>query len=200
MQTRLFLIMAVVVAACEAPRASTTVRPGDIIFHTSRSSQSQAIQLATHSPYSHMGLVLYRSGRPFVLEAAGKVQFTPLDDWVARGVDGKFVVKRLKDARVLAAPDKLRRLEMAAEAFLGRPYDPYFEWSDDRVYCSELVWKAYDRSLGIQLGRLASLSTFDLSSDAVKQKLSERYGRDIAMNEPVISPGAMFESPLLVGR
>src|SRR5262245_43284866 len=198
MQTRLFLIMAVVVAACEAPRASTTVRPGDIIFHTSRSSQSQAIQLATHSPYSHMGLVLYRSGRPFVLEAAGKVQFTPLDAWVARGVGGKYAVKRLRDAGALASPAGLRRLQVAAEAFLGRPYDPYFEWSDDRIYCSELVWKAYDRGLGIRLGKLASLSTFDLSNDAVKRKLSERYGKNVPMDESVISPAAMFESPLLV--
>jgi hypothetical protein len=144
-----------------------------------------------------MGLVVFRSGRPFVLEAAGKVQFTPLDAWVARGANGRYVVKRLKDRSVLASPAKLHRLEEAAESLLGRPYDPYFEWSDDRIYCSELVWKAYDRDLGIQLGQLARLDTFDLSSAAVKQKLSERYGSEIPMNESVISPAAMFESPLL---
>jgi hypothetical protein len=32
-------------------------RNGDIIFHTSRSAQSVAIQLATQSRYSHMGIV-----------------------------------------------------------------------------------------------------------------------------------------------
>jgi len=30
---------------------------GDIIFQTSRSSQSKAIQLATNSKYSHMGII-----------------------------------------------------------------------------------------------------------------------------------------------
>lgn len=33
---------------------------GDIIFQTSLSSQSQAIQLATHSDYSHTGMIVIR--------------------------------------------------------------------------------------------------------------------------------------------
>lgn len=45
--------------AATAPLA-TTLREGDLIFHTSLSAQSQAIQLATHSPYSHCGL-LYKA-------------------------------------------------------------------------------------------------------------------------------------------
>src|SRR5262245_5809101 len=35
--------------------AAPAVRDGDLIFHTSRSAQSAAIQRATHSPYSHVG-------------------------------------------------------------------------------------------------------------------------------------------------
>lgn len=31
------------------------LRIGDLIFHTSRSNQSRAIQIATNSKYSHMG-------------------------------------------------------------------------------------------------------------------------------------------------
>src|SRR5437016_1986874 len=33
------------------------IRTGDIIFQTSLSSQSKAIQLATHSEYSHCGII-----------------------------------------------------------------------------------------------------------------------------------------------
>ena len=42
---------------------------GDIVFQISRSPQSRAIQLATHSPYSHMGIVFLRNKDIFVLEA-----------------------------------------------------------------------------------------------------------------------------------
>jgi Permuted papain-like amidase enzyme, YaeF/YiiX, C92 family len=60
---------------------ATPLRDGDIIFHTSRSAQSAAIQRATHSPYSHMGIVLYRDGKPFVFEAIATVRYTPLTNW-----------------------------------------------------------------------------------------------------------------------
>lgn len=56
-----FLILFLLILAA-APNNGSGEKPrnfeeGDIIFQTSMSSQSQAIQLATHSPYSHMGVL-----------------------------------------------------------------------------------------------------------------------------------------------
>ena len=159
--------------------------------------QSQAIQLATHSPYSHMGLILFRAGQPFVLEAISHVQLTPLKEWAARGEGGRYAVKRLRDDSVLKNPTNLAVLKEVALSFAGKPYDPYFEWTDDRLYCSELVWKSYERALGVQLGRLAPLTSFDLSSQLVKTAVAERYGEKVPVDEQVISPAAIFNSPLL---
>jgi len=144
-----------------------------------------------------MGLVLFRDGKPFVLEAMARVQFTPFVEWIHRGEESRYVVKRLRDPELLGDPAKLSALKRAALAFTGRPYDPYFEWSDDRIYCSELVWKAYDRGIGVQVGSLARLSTFDLSNLLVKTKLAERYGDKVPLDERVISPAAVFASPVL---
>ena len=45
-------------AACEPrPAALPPLQSGDLVFQTSRSRQSAAIQAATHSPLSHVGLV-----------------------------------------------------------------------------------------------------------------------------------------------
>jgi hypothetical protein len=175
-------------------RAATDLRDGDIIFHTSRSAQSAAIQRATHSPYSHVGVVLYREGKPYVFEAIATVRFTPLSDWTARGEGGRFVVKRLVHA---LTPEQVAKLQVAARQFEGKPYDLYFEWSDERIYCSELVWKMYERALGIRLGPLQKLREFDLSDPLVRAKMRERYGSQVPLDEPVISPGAQFDSPLL---
>ena len=60
-------------------------RNGDIIFHTSQSAQSVAIQRATHSPYSHMGIVYVEEGQPFVYEAVQPVKLARLEDWERRG-------------------------------------------------------------------------------------------------------------------
>ena len=74
------------------------LRDGDIIFQTSRSEQSTAIQKATHSQYSHMGIVFFRNGSPHVYEAIKTVQYTPLKKWIARGEGGHYVVRRLREA------------------------------------------------------------------------------------------------------
>jgi hypothetical protein len=84
------------------------------------------------------------------------------------------------------------------ERFKGKDYDIYFEWSDDKIYCSELVWKIYKEALGIEIGALQELREFDLSDNIVKSKMRERYGDKIPFDEKVISPGAMFDSEKLV--
>lgn len=179
-------------AACSF--AAEPLLDGDIIFQTSRSTQSLAIQRATHSPYSHVGLVFFRGGKPFVLEAIATVRYTPLAQWAARGAGGDYTVKRLKSP---PNADQARELRASAEKYLGKPYDLYFEWSDDRIYCSELVWKAYRDALGIELGTRQKLREFDLEDPLVETKMRERYGNAVPLNEPVISPGAQFESVLL---
>ncbi|HWU53649.1 MAG TPA: YiiX/YebB-like N1pC/P60 family cysteine hydrolase, partial [Tahibacter sp.] len=85
-------------APAAAQNASPALRDGDIIFQTSRSSQSAAIQRSTHSRYSHMGLILHRQGQPYVFEAVATVRFTPLAQWTARGAGGHYVIKRWRDA------------------------------------------------------------------------------------------------------
>src|SRR6185503_15298708 len=158
-----FLILAWISALCDAKAALPEVRDGDLIFQTSRSSQSLAIQRATGSPYSHMGLILYRNGKPYVFEAISTVRFTALDQWIARGDGHHFVVKRLRDAGKTLTPAASEKLRRAARVFEGRAYDLVFDWSDSQIYCSELVWKAYDRGLGIQIGRLQRVRDFTLS-------------------------------------
>jgi hypothetical protein len=184
-------------AAATAPIAAT-LHEGDLIFHTSLSAQSKAIQLATHSPYSHCGLLYKTNGEWQVFEAVQPVKLTPLARWVARGQGQHFVVKRLRDAQTALTPAALGRLRAAGQPMLGHQYDLAFEWSDERIYCSELIWKVYDRGLHRHLGKLQQLRDFDLSHPAVQAKLRERYGAQLPLSEPVISPASIFSSSELV--
>jgi len=186
------------VSSCSQSEASYVPQEGDIIFHTSRSSQSLAIQRATKSKLSHMGIITIRNGAPFVFEAVNPVKRTPLDQWIARGEQKRFVVKRLKDAPSVLTPAAIDKLKAVEKSLEGKPYDLTFAWSDDRIYCSELVWKIYDRALGIEIGKLQHLKDFDLEDPAVKAKLQERYGDAVPMEETVISPSSIYESERLV--
>jgi hypothetical protein len=171
---------------------------GDIIFQTSLSSQSQAIQLATHSKYSHMGIIYEENGNYYVFEAIQPVQLTKADKWIKRGKNGHFIVKRLKNSEIRLTNDVLKKMKAIGQEFEGKNYDLYFEWSDERVYCSELVWKIYKRALNIEIGKLQQIKDFDLSNPIVQSKMKERYGNNIPLNESVISPSQMYKSDELI--
>jgi hypothetical protein len=138
-----------------------------------------------------MGVVLLRNGELMVYEASATVRYTPLKAWIARGDGGRYVVKRLKGG---LTPAQKRKLRESAKGFDSKAYDLTFEWSDSRIYCSELVWKMYKRALGFEVGITQKLKDFDLTSEAVKAKMKERYGTRVPMDETVISPAAMFEA------
>ena len=169
---------------------------GDIIFQSSQSNQSKAIEQATNSPYSHVGIIFIKNGKPYVFEAASKVIYTPLDKWINRGKNKIYVIKRLKNHPL--SQQEITSLKQVAHKFENKPYDIWFGWDDKYIYCSELVWKIYNRALKLKIGQLQTIKDFNLSSPVVKQKLKERYGNNIPYQETVISPVAIFNSPLLI--
>lgn len=177
-----------------AQQIDTKLQNGDIIFQSTVSMQAQAIKQATHSQYSHCGMVLFENNKCYVLEAVQPVKQTPIEEFAARS-DGHYVVKRLKDQQILNS--NFTRLKNNASEYLGRNYDLFFSWDDRRIYCSELIWKSFHKSLNIDLGKLQQLKEMDLSSPLVKAILKQRYGEQIPYNDTVISPASIFESPLL---
>lgn len=171
-------------------------KSGDIIFHTSTSDQSLAIQEATNSSLSHMGIIYVKDGAPFVFEALGRPTLTPLQTWINRGKDGSYHVKRLRDAENYLTRSGLQQMLEVGETFRNKPYDSCFEWSDDAIYCSELVWKIFFRALGMRVGNLEVFSDFDLSSPVVQATIAKKNCR-MDPDEVVISPKSVFESELL---
>lgn len=174
-----------------------TLCDGDIIFQESTSSQCIAVQRATRSKYSHCGIIYIKGNKTYVYEAIQPVKVTPFDEWIQRGKRNHYVVKRLKKAEQFLTKEALTKMKEESEKFMGKNYDLTFEWSDDKIYCSELIWKIYKRALNIEVGKLQKLKDMDLTSTLVKEKLEERYGDNIPLDETVISPAAIFDSKLL---
>lgn len=177
---------------------TSKLEEGDIIFHESKSEQATAIKLATKSKYTHVGII-FKYGKTFkVLEAIEPVKITDLPKFIERGTNDHYVIKRISNAKTKLTPETIQKMKEYGNSLLGKHYDLYFEWSDDRIYCTELVWKLYDKFTGIQLGKLKTLRDFDLSSKPVQTLMKKRYGKNIPYAEPVISPVDMFQSNELV--
>jgi Permuted papain-like amidase enzyme, YaeF/YiiX, C92 family len=148
------------------------LRNGDIIFQTSRSSQSAAILLASASAYSHMGLIeIDSSGAPFVVEAVGPVKSTPLDTWIKRGLGGRIAIQRLNSLSAVAALNVLG----AAHKYDGLPYDLFFLSTKDQIYCSELVSLAYSEGASLSVGQIQKAKDLYLNNFAAKRLIEKRW-------------------------
>ncbi|PKA10458.1 peptidoglycan peptidase [Leptospira meyeri] len=177
---------------------SSDLMEGDIIFHESNSEQANAIKAATKSRYTHVGIIFKYDNEYKVLEAVEPVRITPLSFFIKRGQKNHYVIKRLKNREKALTNTTIQEMKQYGDSLLGRHYDIYFGWQDDRIYCTELVWKLYDKFTGKKLGDLKTLKDFDLSSPKVQYLMKKRYGNDIPYSEPVISPIDMFNSSELI--
>lgn len=196
-----FMAASLYALACPVSTLANDVyepRPGDLVFQISGSAQAEAVRLVTGATYGHVGIVFVNDGQVRILEAGGPgVHYSSFETFVNRTQDRSYVVKRLKESRTLISPESLARMQMHGEAFVGLRYDRVFSWTDAEMYCTELVWKIYERVLGVELGKLNKLGDFNLAHPGVQSILEERYGDTIPLEEIVISPAELFASDVL---
>jgi uncharacterized protein YycO len=220
--TRLFrsvgIFIAILVALVYTWLSLTTVlakdlpslKNGDIIFQTSRSSQSSAILLASMSAYSHMGIIEIGSdGAPFVVEAVGPVKSTPVDDWIKRGLGGRVAIKRLPTL----TPDQSQSILQAAHKFDGLPYDLFFMSTTDQIYCSELISLAFKNGASLTLGKTQKAKELYLDNFAAKRLIAKRWQKHPLcqtaqtanfvscyaqiLEQEIVTPDAIFNDPKL---
>jgi hypothetical protein len=184
-----FLALALGVGAL--PRTGPTLRTGDVVLQTSRSAMSGTIEIATRSPWSHVGIVEVGPRGPFVIEAVGPVKRTAWRKWRARGEGGRVLVLRPRDL----SPDDLARVASEARRELGKPYDPAYGWGDDAFYCSELVYKAFLRGTGAGVGRLERLG--DLRIGGLEAAIAARNGGKVPLDLQLVTPASIAADPRL---
>lgn len=162
--------------------SASKLKEGDIVFQTSKSSQSKYIILATRSQWSHCGVIIERPDGLYVLEAISTVSLTPYQQWVERG-KGKHVSMK----RYTEEPVKIK-----FSKYLGKPYDLAFKFNNGKWYCSELVYDIYKRQLGVELCKPRPVSDYVISGlDKVLSK------RGIDKDQLVVAPKDLYESELL---
>ena len=163
----------------------TDIREGDVIFHTSQSSQSPLIQIGTRSHITHCGIVVIKEGKPYVLETLKTLVLTPLDKFIVRGKDGKYWLKR---------SDK-EDIKIDYAHHLGKSYDFAFSFDNDIYYCSELVYDIYKRQLGIELCTPKQIGDYLILGTDKLDKIEEAMSRrGITKEQYAVAPVDIFES------
>ncbi len=184
------LIISIISSKYGQSIAPSLLKDGDVIFQTNIEGQGEAIMLATKSKFSHCGILFKTKNKWYVYEAIQPVQVNTLEAFIQRGDGRRYVIKRLKTKN----PLPIENMIAVAKTYMDKDYDLVFNWSDEEMYCSELVYKIYSKGAGIEICDKKYLKDYDLKNPIVKALMKERYGDKIPLDEMMIAPSTIFES------
>ena len=141
-QLAIIAVLSATLSGCAKPAATEepvvaaapsdyTPQLGDVLFQSlPHGPLIDAIEGATHSAYSHCGIVAPGAkGGWVVIEANGSVKETPLDAWIAQGREKSYAVYRYDPQY----SDKLPQVVAAARKWLGKPYDMHYAFDDEAL-------------------------------------------------------------------
>lgn len=163
------------------------LKNGDLIFRRGLSLESQIVLLSDdESEYSHVGIIYIINGKPFVIHSVPAeseienecIRLEVLEDFLSGDKASKFALYRFNN--------ELHDESQTAGSFAYDCYLHKYSFDNDydlksntKLYCTELVWKAYKHA-GVDL-------------------VENRYKRInfIMINKNMIMPSSLTESKLL---
>ena len=184
------LLAIVLVGQLWWPTPENHLREGDIVFR----GTGIGVASLTLSKWTHCGILVKENDIWMVYEAIGPVKKTTLSEWKRHDVPYIFCVMRPK--KELSA-HQLKQIRQRLNSLSGRRYDNSYRWSDDRQYCSELVWKAY-HAAGIDLStprKADTFLTFKILPKEVVDKVLRK--KKINPNDPMVPPCDLVNSNFL---
>lgn len=140
--------------AVDAAAVESVAQPGDVVFRRGQSLLSRVVLSGDRDPeFSHVGIVAERGGALVVVHAVPSddgepepVRVEPLATFYAPEAADLGAVRRPADPAIGRAAARA-----ALRLARGRHFDATLDLdSDDLLYCTELVWKAY-REAGLDL-------------------------------------------------
>jgi len=158
---------------------------GDLIFQALPLDDDliEAIEGVTESNYSHVGVLLNRDGIWTVIEASRPgVIYTPFEEWKTKGRNERWAAYRLK----AAYREHIPQFRTELEAHIGKPYDFKYELSEDKLYCSGLVYHAWMSSTGQEMGKLTRVG--DMNWKPYRATIEKYNNAPVPLDQQVISP------------
>ncbi len=115
---------------------ASAIEAGDILLQPLKCWSCSLIEQQENSEFSHVGIYL---GQDQVAEAYfDKVKIVSLAEFMKKTDPARFVLVR----RLVVQPDEFEaKLRLEVDKLLGLTYDRWFLWDNDKIYCSELVYK-----------------------------------------------------------
>lgn len=184
-----------------------TIQDGDILFRYGQSYKpyeiftSRLISGIEDDRFSHDGIAHWEGDALYIYDAEPAplgIRKVPFDFWVLDTADHSMVVKRLRPEFRFAIPQAIAYCE---DVWLRQvPFDDALRPDDEKLYCSEMIEKAY-RSAGLVLSEPLPISCLPHYRRWLPIRPLVTIFTPIRVNVPVFALGnehyGTFGSPLL---
>ena len=177
--------------------ADFQLNEGDLLFQDLDSSAlCDAIELVTPgykgANFSHIGLIVSDDGKLKVLEAIPpKIILSEIDDFLNRSFDKdgkpKVIVGRLKDEYNNIIPKAIEFVNKK----IGVDYDEVFLLNNEKYYCSELIYEAFEKDSIFQLQPMTFLHPETKEVLSIWEEYYSDLKVEIPQNKLGINPGVM---------
>ena len=185
-------------------KSKFSLQEGDLLFQDSDCGPfCTAIEKVTFgykgSKFSHIGLLVKEKEELKVLEAiSAGVMLTPIDSFLNRSFDAdknpKVVVGRLQASQQKLIPKAIQFIRKQ----MTKPYDDVFDVTNDKYYCSELIYDGFKyANNGTPIFELQPMTFVDPETNKIFpiwQDYFDKLEVDIPEGEPGLNPGGMSTS------
>ncbi len=196
------LVLGVMLFSCGG-KEEYSFKEGDLFFQDQDCGQfCTAIEKVTEgymgSKLSHVGVLVKFDNSWKILEAGSEgVVLTAVDTFLNRSHDEsgdpKVLVGRIKNLDT----NLLSTAKTVALSLVGKPYDDYFNISNDMYYCSELLYEAFRNINGQPIFELQPMTFKDPATNETAEVWEDYFnelGHPIPEGELGLNPGAMSTS------
>lgn len=198
---RIIRLIRIIILLTSLPLMAYQPQVGDILFQdVSKNDFNDAVKNVTHSwdgrHFSHCGVIASVGDTVFVIEAIEDgVMLTPFDKFLDRNRDSKgnpkVVIGRLNDSLRACIPAGID----FAKSKLGAEYDHGFSFTNDKYYCSELVYYMFKQN-GNYIFDTNKMTFKDASGKFDKNWVEyfKKLKMEIPEGEDGINPGGISKS------
>ncbi|MBP0616717.1 hypothetical protein [Jiella mangrovi] len=179
-----------------------------LIFEEEEGPLAEALQAATKSPYTHVGIVRITGGGPVVLDTKPALWENFVEEFIANGVGGHYAVYEVRGL----SGDAIFTPARMANDYLNAPDDPYLRPGGPELSGAELVQLVY-RSVGYELGRSVRFEDLDIERpefrrwfetvwrdhpDCTARSLDRKACRALVGRQMVLTPASIAADPKVI--
>lgn len=176
-------------------------RPGDLVFQKCVLPRFSGHESVIGGAYNNVGIINVRpaDSAVIVIDVKTNVATSPLRKWVNYGMNGSYVVKRLKDYDIMMNEQTFKLLAHTLKTdFANKPFDHFYDWSDEAVYPAEFVWKLYKAAFIVELCGFRALGDFDAANTDRSNAFNDYYKGEVPADMQLIHIDDLANSSYLI--